>query len=197
MTDVRERALCVRHCSPCASCSWCLARYRRRMPWRRLRRKAFCGWRCTARSRRSGIAARGIDVDLAKALAAKLGLKLDVAAFDAGEEVSDDLRNMVWKGHYLGGGAGDVMLHVPLDATLAEKNPQVRFVGGQGTNRSLINQTLAALANAETNLFQSHFWHTQSDLVTICASSCSPTSVARQWMSRMHAFRRDRGDHPA
>lgn len=38
---------------------------------------------------------RGIDVDLAKALAAKLGVKPDVAAFDAGEEVSDDLRNMV------------------------------------------------------------------------------------------------------
>ncbi|MET0216600.1 MAG: hypothetical protein ABW205_01550 [Burkholderiales bacterium] len=37
----------------------------------------------------------GIDVDLAKALAAKLGVKPDVAAFDAGEEVSDDLRNMV------------------------------------------------------------------------------------------------------
>ncbi len=71
---------------------------------------------------------RGIDVDLAKALAGKLGVKPDVAAFEAGEEMADDLRNMVWKGHYLAGAPGDVMLHVPMDATLAEKNPQVRFV---------------------------------------------------------------------
>ncbi len=41
------------------------------------------------------------------------------------------------------------------------------FVGGQGAILSLINQPLAALANAESNLFQSHLWHTQSELVTV------------------------------
>ena len=71
---------------------------------------------------------KGIDADLARALAAKLGVKPDVAAFEAGEELSDDLRNMVWKGHYLAGAAGDVMLHVPVDAKLAKENPQVRIV---------------------------------------------------------------------
>ena len=71
---------------------------------------------------------QGIDVDLAKALAGKLGVKPDVAAFEAGEEMADDLRNMVWKGHYLAGAPGDVMLHVPMDAKLAQNNPQVRLI---------------------------------------------------------------------
>ena len=70
----------------------------------------------------------GIDVDLARALAAKLGVKPDIATFDAGEEMADDLRNMLWKGHYLGRAPGDVMLHVPVDNTLAKQNPQVRLV---------------------------------------------------------------------
>jgi ABC-type amino acid transport substrate-binding protein len=69
----------------------------------------------------------GIDVDLAAALAARLGLKLTLLPFPADEEVADDLRNMVWKGHYLGYGPADVMLHVPVDNRLMADNPQVRI----------------------------------------------------------------------
>lgn len=69
----------------------------------------------------------GIDVDLAQALAAKLGLRLSLMPFPADEEVADDLRNMVWKGHYLGYGPADVMLHVPVDHRLMADNPQVRI----------------------------------------------------------------------
>lgn len=69
----------------------------------------------------------GIDVDLAAALAARLGLKLNLMPFPADEEVADDLRNMVWKGHYLGYGPADVMLHVPVDNRLIVDNPQVRI----------------------------------------------------------------------
>ena len=69
----------------------------------------------------------GIDVDLAQALAAKLGLRLSLMPFPADEEVADDLRNMVWKGHYLGYGPADVMLHVPVDSRLMADNPQVRI----------------------------------------------------------------------
>jgi ABC-type amino acid transport substrate-binding protein len=67
----------------------------------------------------------GIDVDLANALAAKLGLKTSFLPFDAGEEVNDDLRNMVWKGHYLGYGPADVMMHVPVDNRLMTQNDKV------------------------------------------------------------------------
>jgi ABC-type amino acid transport substrate-binding protein len=69
----------------------------------------------------------GIDVDLANALAKKLGLKLTLLPFPAGENLNDDLRNMVWKGHYLGYGPADVMLHVPIDKRMMAENDKVQF----------------------------------------------------------------------
>lgn len=69
----------------------------------------------------------GIDVDLASALSAKLGLKLSLLPFPAGENMDDDLRNMVWKGHYLGYGPADVMLHVPVDNRLMAENDKVQI----------------------------------------------------------------------
>lgn len=70
----------------------------------------------------------GLDVSLAEALAKQLNLKLSLLPFDAGENMGDDLRNMVWRGHYLGYGPADVMLQVPADKYLAQKNPQVMIL---------------------------------------------------------------------
>jgi ABC-type amino acid transport substrate-binding protein len=70
---------------------------------------------------------KGIDIDLAHALAAKLGLKARILAFDAGENMEDDLRNMVWKGHYLGYPTAQVMLHVPVDRVFMARNEQVEI----------------------------------------------------------------------
>lgn len=70
---------------------------------------------------------RGVDVDLGKALAERLGVTAEISWFKAGEDMSDDLRNMVWKGHYLGTQPADVMLHVPLDQHLASQNEKVRI----------------------------------------------------------------------
>lgn len=72
---------------------------------------------------------KGIDVDLATAIAGKLGLQPSIAWFNAGEEMGDDLRNMVWKGHYLGTRPADVMMHVPVDQRLAAANEQVNIFG--------------------------------------------------------------------
>lgn len=72
---------------------------------------------------------QGIDVDIAEALARSLGVKASLLPFDAGERLNDDLRNMVWKGHYLGWGPADVMLHVPIDPLLTNQNKQVTFFG--------------------------------------------------------------------
>lgn len=69
----------------------------------------------------------GIDVDFAEALAKKLGLKLSLLPFNAGENLNDDLRNMVWKGHYLGYGPADVLLHVPVDRRLMDDNDKVEI----------------------------------------------------------------------
>ena len=71
--------------------------------------------------------AGGIDHDLADALAKKLNLKPSLLPFPAGEDISDDLRNMVWKGHYLGFGPADVMLHVPVDRNVMQKNDKVEI----------------------------------------------------------------------
>ncbi|MCE3264466.1 MAG: amino acid transporter substrate-binding protein [Pseudoduganella sp.] len=70
---------------------------------------------------------QGIDVDLAAALARKLSLKLSLLPFPAGENLNDDLRNMVWKGHYLGYGPADVLLHVPVDRNLMASNDKVEI----------------------------------------------------------------------
>lgn len=72
---------------------------------------------------------KGIDVDVANAIAEGLGVKLSLLAFGAGENIGDDLRNAVWRGHYLGWGPADVMLHVPMDRPLIEANPQVEVFG--------------------------------------------------------------------
>ncbi|MEO8600035.1 MAG: amino acid ABC transporter substrate-binding protein, partial [bacterium] len=70
---------------------------------------------------------KGIDIDLADALAKKLDLKLSLLPFPAGEDLSDDLRNMVWKGHYLGYGPADLMMHVPVDRRLMAANDKVEI----------------------------------------------------------------------
>lgn len=72
-------------------------------------------------------AGKGIDVDLAEAIAKALGLKLSLLPFNADDSMNDDLRNMVWKGHYLGYGPADLMLHVPVDRPLMQDNPKVRI----------------------------------------------------------------------
>lgn len=72
---------------------------------------------------------KGIDVDLGRALGERLGLATEIMGFKAGEEMSDDLRNSVWKGHYLNGRTADVMMHVPVDKVLQQGNPQVKIFG--------------------------------------------------------------------
>ena len=67
----------------------------------------------------------GIDVDIAQAIAEQLGVRLRLLHLTADENVDDDLRNAVWKGHYLGGGVADVMLHIPYDRQLALRNDLV------------------------------------------------------------------------
>ena len=69
----------------------------------------------------------GIDVDLAQAIAEKLGVKMSLLQFPAGENLNDDLRNMVWKGHYLGYGPADILMHVPVDRQLMASNDKVEI----------------------------------------------------------------------
>jgi ABC-type amino acid transport substrate-binding protein len=72
---------------------------------------------------------KGADVDLARAIASGLGVSLDLMELTADENMDDDLRNAVWKGHYLGGGIADVMLHVPVNRDFALRNDHVAIFG--------------------------------------------------------------------
>ncbi|MGL4315447.1 MAG: substrate-binding periplasmic protein [Pseudomonas sp.] len=70
--------------------------------------------------------ARGVDVDLARRLASGLGLKAELLWVTPGERLDDDLRNFVWKGHYLRPGVlADVMLRVPYDREFANRRNDV------------------------------------------------------------------------
>ena len=71
----------------------------------------------------------GADVDLGRALAEKIGVSFKPRLITADESMSDDLRNNVWKGHYMGGGVADVMLHVPADPQFAAKEDKADFFG--------------------------------------------------------------------
>ncbi len=63
---------------------------------------------------------RGVDYEVAAALAGALGLKLEVIWAPPGEKLDDDLRDYIWRGHYLRPDVlADVMLRVPYDRDFA------------------------------------------------------------------------------
>lgn len=82
--------------------------------------------------------AKGVDVEIARALAEGLGVALKLHWMIADETLDDDLRNHVWKGHYLARkedgpmlqrDVADVMLRVPYDREFAFKvDPDGRVI---------------------------------------------------------------------
>jgi len=99
---------------------------------------------------------KGVDVDIAGSIAKRLQVKLDPLWFDADENVDDDLRNMVWKGHYLGHGPADVMIHAPVDIELGKRNPQVRLIAPYGRERLAIARNVDKIPEAKDLSFLEH-----------------------------------------
>ncbi|MDV7339345.1 transporter substrate-binding domain-containing protein [Terasakiella sp. A23] len=64
----------------------------------------------------------GVDVEIAQVIAKEFNVRLNLIQQTADENVDDDLRNAIWKGHYLGGQVADVMLHIPYDKALEKRN---------------------------------------------------------------------------
>ena len=79
-------------------------------------------------SRVDGVLA-GVDIDLGRAIAEKLGVRAVFRELPAGEDVSEDLRHAIWKGHYLGMPINDLMLHVPSEREFALRNDMVVIFG--------------------------------------------------------------------
>ncbi len=86
---------------------------------------------------------QGIDMELGQALAEAIGVKFSPLPFTADENMNDDLRNMVWKGHYLGYGPADVLMHVPVDRPLIEATPQARIFGPYYRERVMLARRVA------------------------------------------------------
>jgi ABC-type amino acid transport substrate-binding protein len=95
-------------------------------------------------------AGRGIDVDIARQLAEALGVKLSLLPFNADENMNDDLRNMVWRGHYLGYGPADVLMHVPVDPPLMQANPRVQIFAPYYRDRVVIARDLSRTPQMES-----------------------------------------------
>jgi ABC-type amino acid transport substrate-binding protein len=93
---------------------------------------------------------RGIDVDLAQALAAKLGVKMTPLWFNAGDRMEDDLRKMVWKGTPIGYGPADVMMHVPVDRNYMARVEQVRIFAPYHRERFAIGRQLEKLPTLDS-----------------------------------------------
>jgi ABC-type amino acid transport substrate-binding protein len=96
------------------------------------------------------VAGKGIDVELAQALADGLGVRLSLLPFNADENMNDDLRNMVWRGHYLGYGPADVLMHVPVDRPLMDATPQATIFAPYYRERIVMARELAKVPALDT-----------------------------------------------
>ena len=69
---------------------------------------------------------RGVDVELAKALAKALGVRLELVWAPAGEKLDDDLRDYIWRGNQLRNQQlADLMMRVPYDRDYAQKRNEL------------------------------------------------------------------------
>lgn len=80
--------------------------------------------------------AMGIDVDIAKVIAAEIGVEARFNFFAADENVDADFRNQIWKGALIGGKVSNVMMHAPYNKDLQCRNEFV-VLGGQYFNETL------------------------------------------------------------
>jgi polar amino acid transport system substrate-binding protein len=69
----------------------------------------------------------GIDVDIAKRVAEKIGVKPEIRIVEASENVDADFRLNLWRGDLAGSTLADLMLSVPADKLLQMRNELVFF----------------------------------------------------------------------
>ncbi len=97
------------------------------------------------------VAEQGIDADVARALAARLGVAAEVKEYPAADDVDGDLRNIVWRGHHLWRGRlADVMIHVPVDPNVIRKNDKVKIFAPYFRERIVLARSAARIPNLPT-----------------------------------------------
>lgn len=80
-------------------------------------------------SYKEGGEANGVDVEIARLIAADLGVEAQFNFVASGENLDADLRNNIWKGAMIGGRIANVMMRVPYDSRFACRVEQVVFTG--------------------------------------------------------------------
>lgn len=111
----------------------------------------------------------GIDVELAKRIAIGLDVKLKIHWITPDENLEDDLRNTIWKGHYLGGGVADVMLRVPYDKEYSQKRDDIG---------ELVHEQVVMLAPYQNEHWQIAFNNEKiDDVSTIAVFQYHPIGV--------------------
>jgi ABC-type amino acid transport substrate-binding protein len=108
---------------------------------------------------------RGIDVDIAQAIANDIGVELRILWVTPDETLEDDLRNAIWKGHIIHRTKADIMMRTPFDkdyALLRDDvgllvNELVHFFGPYQTESWAVLHSLARLPDLSTmNFFAYH-----------------------------------------
>jgi ABC-type amino acid transport substrate-binding protein len=72
---------------------------------------------------------RGVDIEIARIIAADLGVDARFNFVAAGENLDADLRNNIWKGALIGGRISNVMMRIPYDSAFKCRVEQVVFTG--------------------------------------------------------------------
>lgn len=80
----------------------------------------------------------GVDVDLAQLIADDLGVDLRLTDLPADEDVDTDLRNYVWRGHYMGRRIVNVLMRVPYNRELDYRNELAALTGRYSQERMAI-----------------------------------------------------------
>lgn len=96
----------------------------------------------------SGDGLVGIDVDLGRLFADRLGVRVEYLEHTAGETVADDLRVAVWRGHVLGTEPADVMMHMPYDKEFGLRNPEAVLFAPYQRERFALARSPLRLPNA-------------------------------------------------
>lgn len=87
---------------------------------------------------KEGGKARGVDVEIAKIIAADIGVDAQFNFVTADENLDADLRNNIWKGAVIGGRVSNVMMRVPYDSSFKCRVEQVVFTGQYAGERIAI-----------------------------------------------------------
>ncbi|WP_412555551.1 substrate-binding periplasmic protein [Shimia sp. MIT1388] len=100
---------------------------------------------------------RGVDVEIARIIAADLGVEARFNFVAADENLDGDLRNNIWKGPLIGGRVSNVMMRVPYDSAFKCRVEQVVFTGQYAGESIAIAYDKASYPDADDKPIPAYF----------------------------------------